>query len=271
MKARYLWSISAAAVLAVAQGTCLAEAGDPLTDHFSISLGTFLLNTSTDIRVDGEARTGTDLDLETDLGFDDTDRFRLDGYWRFLPRQKLRLMYFDTRRSETTQLDRDITVGDTVFPLDAVVDTTFDTTVTTVSYEFAFLRGDKYEFAGLFGIHNLKFEFDMRAESQGQVGTLQESADANGPLPVVGLSGIWRFHDKFYLDAQVQYFRISIDPYDGRLSDYNASAVWQAFKHVGFGLGYNEFVTKVGVDGDNFDGDLRWRYGGARIFVTGSF
>jgi hypothetical protein len=27
----------------------------------------------------------------------------------------------------------------------------------------------------------------------------------------------------------------------------------------------------VEVDGDNFDGHLRWRYGGARIFVNASF
>src|SRR5262245_29485328 len=79
MNARYLWSISVGAALAVAQAPCLAEAGDPLTDHFSVSLGTFLLDTSTDIRVDGEANTGTDIDLDTDLGFDDSDRWRIDG------------------------------------------------------------------------------------------------------------------------------------------------------------------------------------------------
>jgi hypothetical protein len=180
-------------------------------------------------------------------------------------------MYFNTDKSETRQIDRDLSVGDTVFPINAVVDANFKTTVTTAAYEFAFLRGDKYEFAGLFGIHNLKFEFDMRAESQGQAGELHEDADANGPLPVFGLSGIWRFHDQFYLDAQVQYFRISIDPYDGRLSDYNVSAVWQAFKHVGFGVGYNRFTTHIGVDGDNFVGDLDWTYDGARIFAVGSF
>jgi hypothetical protein len=271
MNPRYLWSISVTVALAAAHGTCLAEAGDPLTDRFSISLGTFLLDTSTDIRVDGEASTGTDLDLETDLGFDDSDRFRVDGYWRFLPRHKLRVMYFDTRRTETTTIDEDISVGDTVFPINAEVETTFKTTVTTASYEFAFMQGDKYEFSGLFGIHNLKFEFDMSAESQGQSGTLEETADANGPLPVFGLGGIWRFHDKFYFDGQVQYFSIEIDEYDGRITDWNASAVWQAFKHVGFGVGYNDFVTHIGVDGSNFEGDLDWRYSGARIFVIGSF
>ena len=271
MNEKHLWLISVAAVLALAQGTCRAEAGNPLTDHLSLSVGTFLLNQETEVRVDGEAGSGTDVDLEDSLGLGDTDRWRIDGYWRFLPRHKLRAMYFDTSRRESHQIDEDIVIGDTTFPIDAVVETDFGTTVTTLSYEFAFLRGDSYELAGLIGIHNLKFELDVTAELGGQTGTLEESAEANGPLPVFGLSGIWRFHENFYADAQVQYFQIEIDPYDGRLSDYNVSLVWQPLEHFGFGVGYNKFNTHVSVDDDDFDGDLRWDYGGARIFVTGSF
>jgi hypothetical protein len=40
---------------------------------------------------------------------------------------------------------------------------------------------------------------------------------------------------------------------------------------VGFGVGYNDFTTRVDVDDDNFRGRLKWSYGGARIFVTASF
>ena len=73
------------------------------------------------------------------------------------------------------------------------------------------------------------------------------------------------------LDYGAQFFKISFDPYDGRVTDYSAAFVWQASKHWGFGAGWNSFVTKIDVDGDNFDGALRWSYGGARIFVNASF
>ncbi len=47
--------------------------------------------------------------------------------------------------------------------------------------------------------------------------------------------------------------------------------MWSPIKHFGLGAGYNEFVTHVDVSANRFDGNLRWRYGGARIFITASF
>jgi hypothetical protein len=42
-------------------------------------------------------------------------------------------------------------------------------------------------------------------------------------------------------------------------------------EHFGAGLGYNQFVTRVDVSGNRYDGSLKWTYGGPRIFVTASF
>ena len=33
------------------------------------------------------------------------------------------------------------------------------------------------------------------------------------PLPVLGLRGLWRLSNNFYVNAQVQYFYIEFDPY----------------------------------------------------------
>jgi hypothetical protein len=250
-----------------------AEAGNPLTDRFSLSLGTFLLDTSTQLRIDGAAGNGTEFDAERVLGLRDSDRFRVDGYWRFANRHKLRLLYFDTKRSATRSIDTTLQVGDTVFPVDAELESSFDTRVAELAYEYTFLKRDNYEVAASFGIHDLKFELNMEAtrSGSGEPLSLARAADANGPLPVLGLRGTWLLSKRFYLDAQVQFFKISIDPYDGRLEDYTISVVWQAFKHVGLGAGYNQFVTRLDVSDDRFDGSLRWKYDGARIFVIGSF
>jgi hypothetical protein len=249
-----------------------AEGINPLDDRFSLSLGTFMLNTSTEIRVDGTTGRGTDIDTERDLGLQDGDRFRVDGYWRFADRHKLRILYFDTDRSASKTLQRDIDVRDTVFPVDLTVKSTFETRVAELAYEYAFLRGENYEVAGTIGVHDLRFKLGLTAsQNSGELAELSRDADASGPLPVIGLRGVWRFHPNFYFDAQAQFFKISLDPYDGRLEDYNASVVWTPFKHFGVGAGYNEFVTRLDVSADRFDGRLRWRYGGARIFITASF
>lgn len=259
-------SIAAAVMMLALTGE--SSASDPLTDRFSLSLGGFLLATDTEVRVDGTAQSGTEFDVEEELGFNDTDRFRVDAYWRFRPRHKLRFMYFDTRRNASRRIDRDIVFGDTTYRVDTQVEAGFDTTVAEVAYEYAFLQRESYELAATIGLHNLRFDLSMSAAGRTDAA---RSATASGPLPVFGLRGIWRLTDKLYVDAQAQYFEISFDPYDGRVEDYNASIVWQAFEHAGLGLGYNAFVTRVGVEADRFNGDLRWRYDGARIFVTASF
>src|SRR5689334_17512480 len=89
-------------------GSALAEAGDPLTDSFSVGLGTFMLETSTRIRVDGTAGNGTEINTQRDLGLKDSDRFRVDAYWRFLKRHKIRLLYFDTKNSAERTLQKDL-------------------------------------------------------------------------------------------------------------------------------------------------------------------
>jgi hypothetical protein len=226
--------LSAAALLA-ATPLVHAEAGNPLNDRFSISLGGFLLDTDTEIRVDGEA-AGTEIDAGRDLGLQDADRFRVDAYWRMTPRQKLRLMYFDTNAENTRALQRDIIFDDEEYEIDLEVTGRIETQVTALSYEFDFLQSDTYELGGTFGIHNLGFEVGLEAEANGQSAV-----------------------------------SISFDPYDGSVTDFTASVVWQATKHFGFGAGWNQFRTKVEVDGDRFDGELKWTYGGARIFVTASF
>jgi hypothetical protein len=255
------------------QRVAFAESGNPLEDRVSVSVGTFLLSTETRVRVDGTARNGTVIDADEDLGLTDADRLRVDAYWRFLDRHKIRLMYFDTRQSGERTIVRDIEFGDTTFPLDARLEARMETRVWEVAYEYSFRRREKYEVTGSFGVHNLSFDLGLSASqsSSGQTLELDRSVDADGPLPVIGLRGIWRLNDEWHLDGQAQFFRISMDPYDGRIEDYSASIVWMPLKHFGIGAGYNHFVTRVDVSSTNFTGNLRWTYGGARVFITASF
>jgi hypothetical protein len=249
-----------------------AEAGDPLSDRFNFQLGGFLLSTETTLRVDGEFSRGTEIDTERDLGLKDSDRFRIDAYWRIARKHKIRLMFFDTSNEADKTLERTIEFLGQQYDVGLDVHAKSETQVTELAYEYTFMKRDTYDLSGSLGIHNLKFETSLGGELNGNpLPNLQNTAEANGPLPVLGVHGVWRFNDQFYIDAMIQYFTISFEEYDGSVTDYTASAVWQFSKHFGVGAGWNNFITKVDVDGDQFNGHLRWRYGGARIFVTASF
>ena len=262
---------AAAVLLTVVAPAALAEAGIPLNDRFSIAVGGFLLDTDTTIRVDGDLQTGTEVDLGRDLGLQDADRVRVDAYWRMTPRQKLRLIWFDTNADGSRVLDEELVFNDVVYEVNLEVRGEIETTITALQYEFDFLQSDKYELGGTFGIHNIGFDVGLSATLNGVSGQRRSSAEADGPLPVLGLHGVYRFNDKWYLDYGLQFFKISFDVYDGSITDGTVSVVWQATEHFGFGVGWNQFRTKLEVDGDRFDGELTWKYGGARIFVNASF
>src|SRR5688572_15274877 len=212
---------AAAVFLAAAAPASYGEAGNPLNDRFSISLGGFLLETDTIIRADGQAR-GDEVNLGRDLGLQDADRLRIDAYWRMTPRQKIRLMYFDTNAEGSRVIEEEFTFNDQVFEIDMEVRGRIETQVTSLAYEFDFLQTDKYELGGTFGIHNLGFKTSLSVDANGQSAAISSSSEADGPLPVIGVHGVYRLNDKWYLDGGFQYFALSIDEYDGRVTDFNA-------------------------------------------------
>ena len=56
------------------------DAPNVLADTFHIAIGTFIVNTDTTLRLDGEAgEQGQDIDWERNFGEGDAYRFRLDG------------------------------------------------------------------------------------------------------------------------------------------------------------------------------------------------
>jgi hypothetical protein len=227
------------------------------------------------VRLDGDTQTGSNLDWENTFGDDDLTRFRVDGQWRFGERHKARFLWFNSSRSESTTLDRDIDWGDETFPLDANVRGQFDFDIYELAYEYSFLKRETYELNGSFGLHYTDLSFSLSAKASTSGGTLEadieEDASVGAPLPVIGLRGLWQLPYHFWIDAQAQFFYLSIDEYDGNLQDYKVMVTWQPRKWFGLGLGYNHFAIDVDVDADRFDGSLDWTYKGPMLSYSAVF
>ena len=264
----------------VASGTwssaAVAKDADFLDDPFYISLGTYILATDTKLQVNGRDLVGDKINLEKTFGEADTNRFRVDGYWRFADRHKLRFVWFDWNATRQKTIKEDIEFDGEVFPAEARVRYDGSFAVYELAYEYAFLRRENYELTGSFGIHytelsyELKASLDVNGDPIGD-GALKGSASVDAPLPVFGLRALWNIGGDFWLDASAQYFALSIDEYDGNLQDYRVAVTWQPRKYLGVGLGYNAFSVNVDVDKDRFDGSLDWTYRGPQIFYSASF
>jgi len=278
-EARYLAAALHGRAPVLALGLILAGAvqAGPLDDTFDLSLGAFILSTKTTVRADGSpapgapVEIGTPIDVERQLDISDRASFRLDGYWRFLERHKLRVMYFDENRSGDKTITDEIVFRGQTYPVNTQISTRFDTVVAELAYEYAFLKGEHYELAGSIGIHDLTFKLQLTAAGQNVNAQQSARADVDGPLPVLGVHYVWEFYPRWSLDAMFQFFALKYQQYDGNLQDYNATVYYMPWKNFGFGVGWNEFRTSVNVDNASYDGNLAWRYGGVRLFFKASY
>jgi hypothetical protein len=255
-----------------------SDARNPLEAKFIADAGYFFMSTDMRVRVDGDTpeEVGSDIDYDDTFGIDDFDRFRADLSWRIAPRHLIRGMYFQNNRHSTRAIDREVKFGGETFPVGAAVDARSDLTVAQLSYEYAFLRREDYELAGGIGVHYVDVDLSLDATIAAGDNEVSRRADAGAstaaPMPVLGLRWLWRLPHNFYVSAQVQYFYLQLDPYSGSLTDLKATVVWQGSDHFGIGLGYNDFGFRFDIDSKrDFDGRLRWDYGGAMAFATFMF
>jgi hypothetical protein len=268
------WTCLAVA-LVVGPAARADEAPNLLTDPFRVALGTYIVASEPTVQLNGETTRGDRVDFDTVLGGGDETRLRIDADWRFgdSQRHKLRALAFTVNRERTETIDEEIEWGGDTYPVNAEVKAQFRFSIIELAYEYAFLRTDTYEVGGSVGLHYAGIEASLRAErdSGGQALEISNEASVDVPLPVFGLRGLWKLPQNFYVDAQGQFFALSIDEYDGSVQDYRLMLTWQPKPWVGIGIGYNSFKVDLDVEKDRFDGSLDWRYDGPMIFYSASF
>ena len=268
--------VGVAAFLLGSPAALAEEAANVLTDPFYVALGGFVLDSDTNVRLDGEAgEQGTEINWENTFGGGDSTRFRIDGHWRFADRHKLRFLWFNASRKKSRVLEETIDWGDVEYPVEATLKSESSFDIYELAYEYAFLRRETYELTGSFGLHYTDLSLALSGEGsidgEPVEGGVRKEGSVGAPLPVIGVRGLWRLPHDFWIDASAQFFALSIDEYDGNLTDFKVVATWQPKKWLGIGLGYNQFAVDVDVDQDKFKGSLDWTYKGPMLTFSAVF
>jgi len=260
---------------ATAAGATHAEPAGLADQRFQVSLGTFVNDSTLIIRADGETSEGTTIDWQDTFGDQQASRFRLDAYWRFKERHHLRMMYTDYGKSSTRSLEQDIEWNGELIPVNASATASLGFEIVELAYEYDFARSPDRDLVLSAGVHYTTFDASIRATIDSPVGggseTVGSKASVDAPLPVFGARGMWYLGSNFYLDAQIQYFALAIDQYDGSLVNYRGAVIWQPRKWIGIGAGFDSFNVDVKVDGDNLKGRLDWTYQGPQVFFNFAF
>jgi hypothetical protein len=253
-----------------------------LNERVVLDAGLFVLGTHTNASLNGQAgviNQEIDFDHVFGTGYD-TQRFRFDGLWRITGRQHVRFLYFDNATSRTRSLETPIDWGNDEFMAGANVTARNRITVVSLSYEYAFIRNPTFELAASAGVHYTKASLKLSGmatlisstgSSTGASFEDTQEGSVPAPLPVVGLSAAWAFSPHWILDGQAQVFDLSYDQFHGYWSDVRVGVSYLFNRHIGLGVGYDDFSTHLTVSKTNFSGRLNLGYRGGLVYITGAF
>lgn len=253
-----------AAILTLPAGLVADEA-----PRFSASLGVFIADRDTDTRIDASSSDqGTDVDLEGDLGFEKTDTvFRFDGYWRFAQRHRIDVSAFDLSRSSTKTIEREITIGDTVYPINTEVAGDLDLSIYKAAYTWMFAGSGRNFMGASAGL----YVADIGARFRGPLGNQRESRDITAPLPVFGLRGEYNLTERWLLRGSAELFVFEYNSFDGSLYDVFLGIDFAMTRALSLGLGYNAVRFDLSLDDTDLTGSLDWSYAGTMLYLKFDF
>ncbi|MEK2688016.1 hypothetical protein [Bdellovibrio sp. GT3] len=258
------------------QSHALPSQGD---EEFVFKLGYFLPSFDTTLRVNNERLgRGDEVNLERDLGIDvEETTIRGSVMWRMSERNKLTLDVFNFSRTGNKTIDRQIQIGDQIYPVGADLSSKFTFTIIPIAWSYAFIKTPDWEVSAGAGVQwsqiNLKLNGSV---SLSPISTSREAtAAANAPLPLLGLDLKYMITPNWSVGTNVGAFayKIAASGMDmqGNILSAAANTEWWFSTYVGVGAALNWFYIGVEVDGKKWNGEFNYEYLGPQAYLTARF
>ena len=236
--------------------------------------GAFFSNTDYSVKFDSVGDGSTEIDLD-DLGVD-TDKTVPFGFlrWRFTDRWRLEGNYFSTDNSGLNQITKDIEWGDAIYNVGASVKISTDTELARVAVGYSFLKNDRAELGAGLGLHYLDWETKLTGNATidgNPVISHNETASVNGFAPNLAFFGNYAFNERWLLTGRFDWISAEVDNFDGSLYRFGGAIMYQPFKHVGFGAGFDYVDVDVDYEKKGKKTSISGDVYGPLLFVTLNF
>ena len=263
--------------------SCHAQAAEgiqPGTEKITLFAGFFLPEFDTDLRVDSKTMgRGLTIDLEDDLSLTeevDTGYFGLD--WRPFRNHRFGMAYYVFNRDTSSTAIADIEFNDgKIIQAGAKLTTEFEIDVVPFSYAYSFINNDTHELSGTLGLHwtTIDFAVDATAWAADEDATGRVDAEADGPLPLIGVDYRYNISDRWTTGAGLEFFYIELDDdvtaYKGGLYNVRFNTEYWPWTNVGVGAAINFFGLDVDVEDDEWRGALSYDYWGPQLYLKARF
>jgi len=239
-----------------------------------LGAGAFFSNTDNSARFDSVGDGSTEVDLGK-LGMD-TDNTVPFGFlrWRFTDRWRLEGNYFSTDSDGSSQITRDIEWGGAIYKLGANVKISNDTKLARAAVGYSFLKNDQAELGAGIGLHYLDWETKLSGNATingNPVISHTEPASVDGFAPNLAFFGNYAFNKQWLLTGRFDWISADVNNFSGSLKRFWAGIMYQPFKNVGFGLGYDYIDVNVDYKKNDKKTSINGNVHGPQLFVTLNF
>lgn len=236
-----------------------------LSDSLAINLGGFSANHEVTAKY-GANNSGDSIDFERDLGMENDKTIPTANIiWRPFNKHQFQFEYFGWSDSTTFAIDKAIEWGDQTYNI-GNVKTKEDFDVYRLFYGYNFFKNNSYEVGLGVGIHVADLELSLREQN-----VPAQTASGVAPVPNLGIYGSYALSDKWLLHGRADWFDMSIDEYDGELTNASASVQYQAFDHFGIGVLYRYVDFEIERDTEQLDWSANMTFEGPSLFITSNF
>ena len=241
-------------------------------ERLKISVGFLYVVNNTKINVGIDGKPGSDINGERDFGInEETGTFVANFQWRISSRSRFTLSYFNSKRSATHLLDKDITFEDTTYPVNAQVSTHFNFSIIQFSYGYAILSKPRYELGLLIGAHIIGANTGIGTSKDNQGIATNRDFGFTAPLPDLGIWGGFAFTKRLALNFAVDYFTLTAGNFSGRVFASNATFIFRLVGQLDLTLGYSGINFSVDVTKQDANGRFKLDYNGPLFGVNFSF
>ena len=241
-------------------------------DRFNLSVGGFITQSDTTLQLNSETLgVGAVFNLENVLGVESNmSTYRIDTRYRFgeTRRHEIEFHYFNSNRDGSRTLDRDIQIGDEIYPAGTGVFTEFELTFANLDYVYNFLMDDRVRLGLSVGLHTTGIRL-LVAETGG---TKREEEEFTAPLPMIGFRSEVILAKNWRALTDLNLFYIEYEQYTGRLADIAFALEWRPWKRFGLGAAINAIDYEVEADSTadlalgGWNGQLEYRMSGLLLY-----
>lgn len=203
---------------------------------------------SSDLRVDSGSLAGTNINVVSDLGFDDKKSIpTAELTFKLAERHKLRFDYISFAYSGKKDLASRIVFNGVVYPLSSQLKTEMELRSIKAGYELDLVRNESGYLAFRLAVDSLYAKASIES-----MGAISNSASASAIAPVVGLSG--RLSPMPWVSLTADICGVGYDKstvYDGAIyADINP------IKNLGLTVGWR--MVRININVESKISDTQW-------------